>query len=157
MDSRSEWKAWRIADRRHPIYSGAGAALHGGRWNSAGRPVIYAAATYACALLERLVHLGTQRIPRHQALVEITIPDWVEVERAPVEGLPGWDTEAPLVSQRYGDRWLAEERTAVLVVPSVVAAPDENVVINPNHADFVGITHSEPRPVEWDLRLFGDA
>ena len=44
-------RAFRIADRRHPIFDGTGAKLTGGRWNSPGRPVIYAAETFAGALL----------------------------------------------------------------------------------------------------------
>jgi RES domain-containing protein len=44
--------AYRIADARHAIFDPTGAMLHGGRWNSIGHRVIYAAATYAGALLE---------------------------------------------------------------------------------------------------------
>jgi hypothetical protein len=32
---------YRIADSRHPVWSGTGAMLVGGRFNSPGRPVIY--------------------------------------------------------------------------------------------------------------------
>jgi RES domain-containing protein len=46
------------------------------------------------------------------------------------------------------------KRTAVLVVPSVVARPDCNVLINPTHPDFRKITQSKPEPVVWDRRLF---
>jgi RES domain-containing protein len=33
---------YRIASSKHPVWDGTGAAILGGRWNSAGRPVIYA-------------------------------------------------------------------------------------------------------------------
>ncbi|WP_244129506.1 RES domain-containing protein, partial [Burkholderia gladioli] len=36
-------KLYRIADRRHPVWSGTGSMLVGGRFNSPGQPVIYAA------------------------------------------------------------------------------------------------------------------
>ena len=56
-------RAFRIADRRHPIFDGTGAKLNGGRWNSPGRPVIYAAETFAGGLLEALVHANLGRVP----------------------------------------------------------------------------------------------
>jgi RES domain-containing protein len=46
-------RVYRIADERHAIWDGTGAALVGGRWNSPGRPVIYGSLSYACAMLER--------------------------------------------------------------------------------------------------------
>ena len=47
-------RVYRIADRRHPIWDGTGAALLGGRWNSPGRPAIYGSLSSACAMLEIL-------------------------------------------------------------------------------------------------------
>jgi RES domain-containing protein len=38
--------------------------LNGGRWNSAGKRVIYAAQTYAGALLEVLVHANLGIVPK---------------------------------------------------------------------------------------------
>ena len=45
---------FRIADSRHPVWSGTGAMLVGGRFNSPGRPVIYGALSFAGAMLEVL-------------------------------------------------------------------------------------------------------
>ena len=47
-----------------------------------------------------------------------------------------------------------ELRTAVLVVPSVVARREGKVVINPRHPDFRGIVAGTPEPVVRDARLF---
>ncbi len=77
--------AFRIADRRHPIFDGT---LTGGRWNSPGRPVIYAAETFAGALLEVLVHANLGRVPRTHALIEIAIPESVSIEMAYPDGIP---------------------------------------------------------------------
>ena len=55
-------RAYRIADVRQPIFDGNGAALYGGRWNSPGRRVIYAAETYAGAMLEKLAQANVGRI-----------------------------------------------------------------------------------------------
>jgi RES domain-containing protein len=59
------------------------------------------------------------------------------------------------VARAFGDAWIRELRTAVLVVPSVVARREGNVLINPRHPDFSGIVASVPEPVVWDARLFG--
>ena len=48
--------AWRITKARHAPYDGTGARLHGARWNSPGRTVVYAADSFAGALLEILAH-----------------------------------------------------------------------------------------------------
>jgi RES domain-containing protein len=142
-------RAFRIADRRHPIFDGTGAALYGGRWNSPGEPVIYASASHACAMLERLAQTGTGRIPRSQVLVVIDIPDEVPIEHAAME-------QVPLLpeSRGFGDGWLAERRSVVLTVPSAVARHDRNVLIDPAHPDFARIRCGEPEPVRWDQRLF---
>jgi RES domain-containing protein len=146
-------RAWRIADIRHPIYDGTGALLYGARWNSPGHAVIYASASYACAMLERLAHSGTGGIPKSHHCIIIDIPA-VHIEEITASDVPGWDRADFTGSRAYGDRWLLEKRTAVLVVPSVVARGDCNVLIHAAHADFRKITHTRPDPVIWDRRLF---
>lgn len=149
--------AYRIADGRRPIFDGTGALLVGGRWNSPGRSVIYAAASYAAAMLERLVHAGTGRIPKKQRVVVITIPARVSREEWSLERLPrGWDTRDGIIARNLGDEWLESQRSAVLIVPSAVAKFEKNIVINPAHLDFKWITASKPESVVWDVRLFSD-
>ena len=58
-------------------------------------------------------------------------------------------------SRAYGDRWYDEGRTAVLIVPSVLARPERNIAINQEHPDFGKIRATAPEPVDWDERLFG--
>ena len=148
-------RAFRIADRRFPIFDGTGARLVGGRWNSPGTPVIYAAETFAGAMLEVLVHANIGRLPRTHALIELTIPDSVVTEIVSPEELPGWDSDDQIVSRAYGDQWLEERRTAVLLVPSFVSRGRErNVLLNPEHRAFKRITASEPQDLIWDERLF---
>src|SRR5271170_3027317 len=90
-------RAFRIADMRHTIFDGTGAMLHGARWNSPGRRVIYAAETYAGALLEMLVH-GSGSVPGNQGFIEITIPSGVPVEVVAPEDVPGWDAASSAVA-----------------------------------------------------------
>lgn len=129
--------------------------LQGGRWNSPGRAVIYAALSYAGAMLEQLVHANTGRLPKNQKYVVISIPANVRVERRGRDQLPkGWDSEDCRVSRLFGDTWLLSERSAVLLVPSVVAELETNLLANPAHPHFKSIRASDPKAVKWDERLF---
>lgn len=147
--------AWRVAKRRHPAFDGTGAMLRGGRWNSPGRPVIYGADSLAGALLEILAHtLRPRTLPGPHHAVRIDVPDeFVEVLEA--SALSVWDTRGSPEAARFGDRWLAERRSAVLVVPSMPARPvGRAVLVNPLHPDAARIAVSEPFLVPWDERLF---
>ena len=149
------WQAWRIADGRFEPFSGVGASLVGGRWNLPGLGVIYASRSYAGAMLEILAHAGIGRVPKTQVAIEITIPGDVTVERVDERGLPGgWDQADLRVARSFGDAWIRAGRTAVLVVPSVVARKEGNLLLNPRHPDFNKITTARPEPVIWDARLF---
>jgi RES domain-containing protein len=148
-------RIWRIADQRHPIWDGTGAALMGGRWNSPGRPVIYGALSFAGAMLEVLVHSNIGRVPATQCCVEVEVPDAVPVEKLDIAALPpGWDAPSSIEAQRLGDQWLQEGRSAVLLVPSVVARLEWNALVNPHHPAAVRLRPSQPQPVIWDRRLF---
>jgi RES domain-containing protein len=148
-------RTYRIADRRRKIFDGHGASLLGGRWNSPGRRVIYAAETYAGAMLEVLVHANIGRVPKTLSWVEILIRKGVRIEEVHPAGIPGWDAPDQRASRRYGDRWYDEGRTAVLLVPSIVARPERNIAINQEHPEFKQIRATAPRPVIWGERLFG--
>jgi RES domain-containing protein len=59
--------------------------------------------------------------------VEIAVAQAVAVERHDASALPvGWDHADLRVSRAFGDAWIREQRTAVLVVPSVVARREGN-------------------------------
>ena len=147
--------AWRIGDPEgaYPIYDATGSTLAPGRWNDARTSVIYAAEHYGTALLEKLVH-GSGALPPNQHAVRITIPPGTSYEVVTKDRLPGWDAFPPADSVVFGAAWAQEARSAILLVLSVVAREERNVVINPAHPDAVGIEHSLHEPVHWDRRLF---
>ena len=147
--------AWRISKVRHPPFDGTGARLRGARWNSPGRPVVYAADSYAGSILEVLAHaLRPRTLPGAHHAVRIDIPD-VLVESLDPVALPGWDAKGSPEAVEFGDRWLAEARSAVLIVPALPARPEgRNVLVNPLHPDAGRLTVSAPFPVPWDERLF---
>lgn len=151
--SREPLTAYRIVDARVPPLDGSGAALFGARWNSPGRPAMYAAACYAGAMLEKLAHTNG-RMPAPQVAVALLIPGGIELEIVSPEDVPGWNAADQSTSRAYGDAWLAKGRTAVLLVPSAVVRLERNVVLNPAHPDFGHIKAGLPEPVVWDERLF---
>ena len=144
---------FRIADARHSPESGEGARLYGGRWNSAGRPLIYACETYSGAMLEKLVHTSG-RIPKHQVCVTFEVPDALKVSAIAPLDVAGWDQPDMIASRAAGDGWLAAMPTAVLLVPSVIFSGERNALINPAHPDFKQINVVSIEPVRWDERLF---
>ncbi|MBC7500919.1 MAG: RES family NAD+ phosphorylase [Herminiimonas sp.] len=148
-------QVFRIADGRHPLWDATGALRFGGRWNSPGLGVIYGATTYAGAMLEVLVHTRIGKVPKTHVWVVGTVPDSVAVERVTPSLLPaGWGNQESVAAREFGDRWVREGRSAVLLVPSVVTGDEGNVVINPAHPDAAKIAVSAPRAVIWDTRLF---
>ena len=148
-------EAFRIARAKFPLFDGTGAALGGGRWNAKGQRVIYAADSYAAALLEILVHSNLGRVPRGFAWIKISIPSAVEIEEITADDLPGWDAPDYAASQEFGSRWYRESRSVVLVVPSVVSSGmGRNILVNPEHPQFRLLRTSAPQGVTWDPRLF---
>ena len=115
--------------------------------------MIYAAGSLSLAMLEQLAQAGTGRLPHDHAFVEITIPDSVAIETVEPREVPRWDAADRLASRAFGDRWLTEQRSCVLLIPSVIVPAEQNVVINPAHADFARVTTSPPLPLNWDERL----
>jgi RES domain-containing protein len=147
---------FRIVKRKHApaAFSGEGAKLAGGRWNFPGQRVVYCSATLALAALETIVHLGEEG--RHLAFVSIAVgvPAAVRTERV-TQPPPGWRDEPPgRASMEVGARWLAESRTAVLYMPSVLIPTEQNAILNPEHPDFARLRLGEPQPFSFDPRLW---
>lgn len=148
--------AVRAAKVRYRVFDGEGARLFGGRWHSPGRPLIYASTCLAGALLEIVVRRGRISLPGEYHAGVATIPDTVAHEMLLPAELPGWDSSPDSPAARdYGDRWLREARTAVLIVPAMTARPlQQHILLNPAHPDFPRIELQPARPIEWDVRLF---
>lgn len=146
---------YRIGDPEgaHPIYDVEGARLFPGRWNTSASPVIYASEHYSTAMLEKLVHWNGV-LPRNQHYIAITIPNGTSYEVFQPAAHPGWDGRDEGLCKAFGEAWHRERRTALLLVPSIPARLERNVVINPLHPDATGITRDLPQPVWWDARLF---
>jgi RES domain-containing protein len=146
---------YRIGDPNgtYPIFDATGSKLNPGRWNTPACPIIYTGEHYSTAMLEKLVH-GSGAMPPNQHYVEITIPNGVSYEVLNTASLPDWAHATATSSRIYGDGWQRQKRSLVLIVPSVVARVEKNILINPEHPQFGEIKTSMHQPIWWDDHLF---
>lgn len=71
------------------------------------------------------------------------------------DSLPDWRQPNGNPARQFGMGWYRDKRSAVLIVPSVVAPLETNVVINATHPEFARIRGDGlEKPVAWDDRLF---
>lgn len=148
--------AFRIGDPDgvHPIYDSEGARLYPGRWNTPDSPIIYASEHYSTAMLEKLVHANGV-LPPNQHFIRITIPNGTSYLTFQPAAHPGWDGKDESLCKEFGADWHAGGLTALLLVPSIPARLERNILINPRHPDAGGITYEMAEPVWWDERLYG--
>jgi RES domain-containing protein len=143
-------------DGAFPVYDSEGARLYPGRWNDAASPIIYTSEHYSTAMLEKLVH-ANMVLPANQHYIRITIPSGVSYENFQPAGHPGWDARDESICKAFGQGWYDRGRSALLLVPSIPARVERNILINPIHPHAKRITHEPPEPVWWDERLYRDA
>ena len=147
---------WRLARLAHAKLDGEGARLAGGRWNTQGRAAVYTSSRLSLAALELLVHTDVPLVPSDLVAFEIEVPDAIAVETVEVDQLPkDWRIPGHPTCRSIGDTWLAEERTAVLRVPSAVVPEEWNYIINPAHRAAKSIQIVGRRKFAFDSRLLG--
>ncbi len=147
--------AYRIGDPngRYPIFSADGAASNPGRWHQISDRVIYASENYSTAMLEKLVYYNSV-MPPGQHFLKINIPTGTSYEVFSPASVPDWAAMNKRAAQIFGHTWYKEKRSCLLIVPSVVAREERNVIINAQHPDFNRITTGLEEPIAWDQRLF---
>ncbi len=138
-------------------FSGEGARLNGGRWNSPGMAVVYTSSSLSLATLEVLVHLeDPEAFARLFSWVPLEIPGDLMEQLDPATLPNRWhEDETNSSSQSVGDAWLRSMRTTVLEVPSVVTPGEWNYLLNPAHPRFPEIRIGEGRKFQPDPRLVG--
>lgn len=147
------FSAWRIVQSRYVPLDYRGSLEFPGRWNIEYVPVLYAAATYELALLEKRVHIDRYPEPTQYKYSELLLPEEsMELFEAP----PMLNELAnPAWTRRAASTWLSEARSPSIRVPSLVAYPfGQNVLINPSHPAFSQIQIGRQGPVAWDASLF---
>ena len=152
-------RAYRIGDPdgQFPVWSAEGAKRVQGRWHAVGEEVIYVSEHYSTALLEKLAQCNGV-LPPNQHFVEATIPQGVSYEIVTADSLPGWSSASGARARAFGSQWYRSRESAILIVPSVVARSEQNIVINTTHPDLASrrIGVGLETPVCWDHRLFAN-
>ncbi|MEQ5777953.1 RES domain-containing protein [Thalassospira sp. NFXS8] len=146
---------YRIGDPTgiYPVYSADGARLFAGRWNDVGQPVIYCSEHYSTAMLEKLVHFNGE-VPNGQHFVKIIFPAGISYEVFSAAHHSDWHAENEQTARQFGSKWFHEKRSCILLVPSIVARDEHNILINTLHPDFSQITTGLEQPIWWDDRLY---
>lgn len=148
---------YRLCKAVHAALDGEGARLWGGRWNSPGRPMVYAAASPSLAVLEVLVHLDlpAELIPDDMVLLTIKVPDDAVLEpigdiRQSAQTQTDTDTDA---CRQAGDAFLEAGTALGLKVRSIVVPQETNLLLNVRHADMARVTIVASEPFAFDPRL----
>ena len=147
---------WRIVNSRYAAqaFTGEGARINGGRWNSQGIKMIYTAESNALAILEILVHLNDSRLLSNYLIGAIHF-DESQVTAVNTAALPrNWQASPPPTElQLLGDEWARSGTSIILRVPSAIVPTESNYLINPDHATYPTLKIEQPRPFYLDPRL----
>lgn len=137
-------------------FNGKGASKSGNRWNSKGTEIIYSAESRALAMAEVAVHLTIATLPSDYVMIEIDIPDDIQIKELELEELPDdWSDHPPNMStQKIGDKFIDSIDVCVLKVPSAVVQEDYNYLINPYHKQFSKIKVLDVKDFPFDKRIF---
>lgn len=152
-------KVYRIERQKYlsTTLQGIGASMTDGfRWNSQHTRIVYTSESRSLAMLEIAVHLNIhENLPNDRYLLEIDIPDNIQILEVMLEDLPeNWDAKPPtLETQTIGDDFVYGNDAAVLKVPSAIIPEEFNYLINPNHKDAKRIKVLNERKLEFDERL----
>ena len=148
--------AWRIVKRKRTkaAFTGEGARLYGGRWNSAGVAIVYTAASQSLAALEMVVHLESSELLDNYVVFEVGIDESL-VAQIELSQLPrNWRTDPPPAKVReVGDAWARAGASVVLQVPSAILPAEHNFLLNPRHPDFRRLVIGKPSPFRFNPRL----
>jgi RES domain-containing protein len=127
-----------------------------GRWHSRGRRIVYLTDHPASALVEVLVHLEVdpEDLPNAYQLLAIDLPDDTKIETIEEDKLAAAWRQHTNLTRQFGDRWLHENRTALMRVPSAIVPAAVNWLFNPAHADSAKAHVAEIIPAPFDRRLF---
>jgi RES domain-containing protein len=154
-------KLWRICKQRHAAtaFSGEGARLAFGRWNSLGVPMVYASLSLSLAVLEVFVHLDPEDEPDDLVSIMAEVPKderFLEQEKMLMRlKLPqDWRAVANHENQQMGDAWIRSKESLSLLVPSAVVEDEWNVLLNPEHPDAAKIHVVETKAFRFDARMF---
>ena len=102
------------------------------------------------------MHLNAGGLPLNRYLVQISVPGSIWAKRTQFDKsvCVGWDAiPAGKVSIAWGTGWAKSLVSLCAVVPSVIVPDENNVLINPRHADATKLTITKVSKWTYDARL----
>lgn len=116
--------------------------------------MLYCATSESLAMLELRVH-SPHPYPRTRWKFTLEVPEDA-LTSIEIEELPRGCNSLPPgpASKRIGDAWVASNSTLGLLVPSVVASDEKNLVLNPTHPRFQEVRILTKRRIVLDKRLY---
>lgn len=149
-------RAWRLIKAKHAddAFAGEGARRGGGRWNSKGVRIVYAAGLLSLATLEVMVHIPFYRALKNYVCIPIDF-DPSLLQSITTEDLPdNWTADPiPQSVRDLGDQWVQNQQSVILKVPSAIIPVEHNYLINPSHPDFEKIVIHPLQKFAFDPRL----
>lgn len=125
------------------------------RWNIEGEKVIYTAGSRSLACLENIVHSSGQALQQQFSVSVIYLPDNSSIEIIKLEDLPkDWNERIrPRTCQQIGRKWLHNQSSLILQVPSAIIPDEKNFVINPAQKEFRKVKIIDIQEFNVDKRL----
>jgi len=134
--------------------SGTGAKLYGGRWNTAGIPVLYTTENISLAVLEIIVRTDINLIPLHYYLLKLELPDTAGITVINKTKLKKeWKTDVSY-TQWIGNEFLKSNKSLVLKIPSAIVDEEHNFIINTEHSEFKKLKITSSKKFSFDRRLY---
>ena len=145
---------YRIVTKKHAgDLSGTGAAIHGGRWNKKGSPVLYTGENKEIALLEIIVHTPPMMVP-DLVILTIDIPDTSITEINKSKLPENWiDYPAPTILSEIAENWIRKGKTIALKVPSCIIHGSHNYILNCNHPEYYQVRLLDRKDFRFDTRF----
>jgi RES domain-containing protein len=143
-------RLWRISN--YADLSGQGGLFTAARWNRLDTPIVYCADHPASALLEILVNSNPENWPSSFQLLQIEMPDDVEIAEPDLP--PDWRDNLE-VTRNIGTGFVFQRLAAIMRVPSAIMPFCYNYLVNPDLADAAGIRIAAVTRHPIDARLVG--
>lgn len=126
-----------------------------GRWNSAGKKVLYCSESIPLAFMESMIRRQGVGFNNDFQIAYIEIPDTAGIKTVMVTDLPNdWDNPYDYTKcQLLADEWYDSQESLVLQVPSATLSLCNNYVVNSLHPDFSKVKTAGTTSLMPDARI----
>jgi len=126
-----------------------------GRWNNAGKKVLYCSESIPLAFMENMIRRQGIGFNNDFQIALIKIPDSAIIKEILLSNLQkGWDSPFDYSKcQKLANPWYDDMQSLVLKVPSAALSVCHNYVLNTLHPDFNKVKLVALTPLMPDARI----